>query len=267
MAFWGDEFIFDGVPCSQFGLMVYHFGSNQQDDVSFQNGSIVEDRIPSRYDALTYGLVQNQPLEYTLVFGANMESIDSRSCLDRYEVEAIASWLTGHKSRKWLTIVQADMETFRYKCLISDLKLITDGDYPWAFSCTVSCDSPFAYTFEEKYEYRVNGSKQLRFWNRSSYNGFYRPTLEIELHSGSDVSIQNDTDDGRLFEFKGLPNAGTLIITVDNKNQIIRNNMDLNLYPYFNMHFLRLYRGDNYLNITGDVTVRFICEFPTNIGG
>lgn len=32
MAFWGDEFIFDGIPCSQFGLMVYHFGSNGQED-------------------------------------------------------------------------------------------------------------------------------------------------------------------------------------------------------------------------------------------
>ena len=73
-----------------------------------------------------------------------MESIDARQSLDRYEVEAIATWLTGHNTRKWLTIVQADMETFRYKCFISELRLITDGDYPWAFSCKVSCDSPFA---------------------------------------------------------------------------------------------------------------------------
>ena len=31
MAFWGTEFIFDDIPCSEFGLMVYHFGSNGQD--------------------------------------------------------------------------------------------------------------------------------------------------------------------------------------------------------------------------------------------
>lgn len=45
MAFWGTEFIFDDIPCSEFGLMVYHFGSNGQDDVSFKNGEIIEDRI------------------------------------------------------------------------------------------------------------------------------------------------------------------------------------------------------------------------------
>ena len=124
MAFWGTEFIFDDIPCSEFGLMVYHFGSNGQDDVSFKNGEIIEDRIPGRYDALTYGLVQNQSLEYTLVFGANMESLDANANLDRFEVEAIAAWLTGHSTRNWLVIVQDDMEPLRYKCTSSELKLI-----------------------------------------------------------------------------------------------------------------------------------------------
>ncbi len=267
MAFWGDEFIFDGVPCSQFGLMVYHFGSNGQEDVNFQNGTIIEDRLPARYDALTYGIEQNQPLEYTLVFGANMESMDSRDSIDRYEVEAITAWLTGHQTRKWLTIVQPDMDAFRYKCMISELRLITDGDYPWAFSCKVSCDSPFAYTFQEEYVYRVNGSKDIQFMNRSSYNGFYRPVVEITVHSGQDISIQNTSDHNRLFQFTGLPDSGSLVITVDNKNQTIESSADVNLYPYFNMHFLRLRKGDNNLKITGDVTVKFICEFPVNVGG
>lgn len=267
MAFWGNEFIFDDIPCSDFGLMVYHFGSNGQEDVAFQNGDIVEDRIAGRYDALTYGLVQNQSLEYTLVFGANLASLDANSSIDRYEVEAIAAWLTGHSSRKWLTIVQDDMESFRYKCFISELRLITYGDMPWAFSCKVSCDSPFAYTFPEKRIYTVDGSKQIRFFNRSSYNGFYRPNLEIAIRSGDSLTIQNASDKNRTFQFAELPGGGSLIIFVDNKNQVITNNMDLNLYPYFNMKFLRLIKGDNILNITGNAEIKFICEFPVNIGG
>lgn len=267
MAFWGTEFIFDGVPCSEFGLMVYHFGSNGQEDVSFQNGEIVEDRIPGRYDALTYGLVQNQSLEYTLVFGANMESIDANENIDRYEVETIAAWLTGYNSRKWLTIIQDDMESFRYKCFISELRLITYGDMPWAFSCRVSCDSPFAYSLPEEYSYTVNGEEQFILFNRSSFNGFYRPKLEIATHGGNSVSIQNLSDGNRTFQFTSLPGSNSLEIYVDNKNQVITNNMDLNLYPYFNMKFMRLVHGDNILKISGNATVKFICEFPVNIGG
>lgn len=267
MAFWGNEFIFDGVPCSEFGLMVYHFGANGQEDVNFQNGEIVEDRIPSRYDALTYGLVQNQSLEYTLIFGANMESVDANSSLDRYDVEAIAAWLTGHQVRKWLIISQSDMEPFRYKCMISELRLITYGDMPWAFSCKVSCDSPFAYTLPEEYVYTVSGELQVRLFNRSSYNGFYRPKMEIAMYGGSSIAIQNLSDNNRTFELKDLPGGRSLVIYVDNKNQIITNSMDLNLYPCFNMKFMRLVRGDNILKITGRAEVKFVCEFPVNIGG
>lgn len=267
MAFWGNEFIFDGIPCSEFGLMVYHFGSNGQDDVNFQNGDIIEDRIPSRYDALTYGLVQNQSLEYTLVFGANMESLDKNSSLDRYDVEAIAAWLTGHSVRKWLVISQTDMESFRYKCMISELRLITYGDMPWAFSCKVSCDSPFAYTMPEEFTYSVNGESQVRLFNRSSYNGFYRPKMEIAVYNDRTLSIQNLSDGNRLFQFSELPGGNSLIIYMDNKNQVITNNMDLNLYPYFNMKFMRLVRGDNILKLTGRAEIKFICEFPVNIGG
>lgn len=267
MAFWGNEFIFDGIPCSEFGLMVYHFGSNGQSDVSFKNGEIIEDRIPGRYDALTYGLVQNQSLEYTLVFGANMDAIDANTSIDRYEIETIAAWLTGHNKRKWLAIIQDDMESFRYKCFISELQLITYGDMPWAFSCKVSCDSPFAYSVPEEYPFTVDGEEQFRLFNRSSYNGFYRPKIEISMNSGDSISIQNLSDRNRTFKFTGLPGGKSLVIYVDNKNQVITNNMDLNLYPYFNMKFMRLVRGDNILKISGNATVKFICEFPVNIGG
>lgn len=267
MAFWGSEFIFDGVPCSEMGLMVYQFGSNTQEDVNFKNGEVIEDRIPGRYDALTYGLVQNQALEYTLVFGANMDSIDANRSIDRYEIEAIATWLTGHNTRKWLTIVQDDMESFRYKCFISELKLITYGDMPWAFSCRVSCDSPFAYSLPEEYVYRVIGEKDITLFNKSSFHGFYRPKMEIAMQGGSSILIQNLSDGDRLFRFTSLPAGSSLVINIDNKNQVITNNMDLNLYPNFNMKFMRLVRGDNVLKLIGNATVKFICEFPVNIGG
>ncbi len=267
MAFYGSEFIFDGVPSSEYGLMIYSFGSEGQEDVSFQNGEIIEDRIPGRYDALTYGLVQNQALEYTLVFGANMESIDAVRHIDRYEVETIAAWLTGHNQRKWLTIVQDDMEYYRYKCFISELKLITDGNMPWAFSCKVTCDSPFAYSLPEEYAYTVsNETASFILFNRSKFSGYYRPNMMITTSGGGTISIVNQSDNNRTFKFTSLPGSEKEIY-IDNKNQIISGSTGLNLYPYFNMKFMRLVHGDNKLSITGNATVKFICEFPVNIGG
>lgn len=271
MAFYGCEFSFDGIPCSEYGLMVYTFGSTGQSDVSFETGDVAEDRLSSRYDALMYGLNQNQSLSYTLVFGPNIESLDANQPLDRYEVEAIAAWLVGHQQRKWLTIVQPDMEAFRYKCLISGLKLVTYGDMPWAFSCTVSCDSPFAYTFPDVFSYSMNGSSRgidVNLFNRSSYNGYYAPVIEIEP-TGTSVSIVNHSDGDREFKLEGLPTGESFLISVDNKNQVITSShsIDKNMYSKFNMNFFRLVRGDNMLTIKGSGKIRFVCEFPVNIGG
>ena len=266
MAFYGCNFIFEDVCCAEYGLMIYDFDSHGQEDVSFKNGSVVEDRPASRYDALMYGINPNEALEYTLVFGANEKSIDSNAHIERYEVEAVAAWLMGHSTRKWLTIVQDDMEAVRYLCNISDLKLITYGDMPWVFSCRVTCDSPYAYMMPDEYEYDVEGEKTVNFQNRSSHNGYYRPDMKI-VCDGGDVSVTNESDGNRVFEFKGLPANTGLEIYIDNKNQIITNSLGINLYPYFNMKFFRLIRGENILKIKGDCRVSFICEFPVNIGG
>ena len=267
MAFYGCEFVFDNLPCTEHGLMVYHFGSVGQSDVSFQVGDAAEDRVANRYDALMYGLTQNKSLEYTLVFGANPDAMDANISLDRFEVEAIAAWLTGHDRRKWLAIVQEDMETFRYRCLISELKLITYGNMPWAFSCKVSCDSPFAYTFPEERIHTVSGERTANLFNRSSFNGFYKPDIEISLRGTADFTITNLSDKNRVFAFEALPTAEPLTIFIDNKNQVITNNLDLNLYPYFNFNFFRMIRGDNLIKMQGHGTVKFVCAFPVSIGG
>lgn len=269
MAFYGCEFSFDGIPCSEYGLMVYTFGSSGQTDVAFQTGDVAEERVAGRYDALMYGLNQNQSLEYTLVFGPNIDSVDADQPLDRYEVEAIAAWLTGHQTRKWLTIVQDDMSAFRYKCLISGLTLITYGDMPWAFSCKVSCDSPFAYTYPSIYSYTMSGASagiSVNLFNRSSYNGYYKPIIEIEPTT-SEIEIINHSDGDRSFKFSGLPTGEPFLISVDNKNQVITNSLDLNLYNMFGMQFFRMVRGDNLLTIKGGGEIRFLCEFPVSIGG
>lgn len=268
MAFFGYEFVFDGLPCSEYGLMVYDFGSNTQGDSSFKPGEIQEDRIAGRYDSLMYGLTQNQPLEYTLVFGANMESVDAARNLDRFEVEAIAAWLIGHDTWKWLEISQSDMETFRYRCIITDLKMITYGNMPWAFSCNVTCDSPFAYTFPEVKTVDVSGETDFVLYNRSTYNGFYRPQIVIETSAGGDISIVNTSDNDREFKFTGLQTGTPLSISIDNQNQVITNNLSMNLYDSFNKKFFRMVRGQNVLKINAtSATIKFVCEFPVNIGG
>lgn len=91
--------------------------------------------------------------------------------------------------------------------------------------------------------------------------------MEIIRGGSGDIEIVNTSDNNRSFKLTNVP-SGISRIYVDNQKGIIKDTVNgVNLYPYFNFNFLRLVRGDNYLNITGNGTVSIICEYPINVGG
>lgn len=267
MAFYGCSFIFDGIPCEEYGLMIYRFDSQKQDDAEFTStGSIQTDHIPRRNRSFLYGTEMISPLRFTLVFGGTR--FDTREYLDRWEIDAISSWLTGHDTYKWLEICQTDLELVRYRCVITKLKLLTDETYPWAFSCEVTCDSPFSYEYPERLTYSVTDSLDVRMSNRSSCSKFYYPKMEIALSGGTGVKIINHSDRDRVCEFAELPSGNEMTLYMDNENQVLSCSLDaINPYEHFNFKFFRMVRGDNLLTIEGTAMISFICEFPVNTGG
>lgn len=269
MSFYGDRFIFDGIPCEEFGLILYDVGSSKQDATGFASDSeFSEDRIARRYDPLFYGVSQNGQLSFSLVFGLNPQMINENVSFDRWDFEKIASWLTGRDGYKWLEIGDDAECYYRYRCRISNLKVVQAGIYPQVFTCTVTCDSPFAYLPTQTYEYQYDGESKLIFHNRSTYNGFYYPKLEIELKGSKAFAIINSSDNNRKFEFNNIPTAyASATVLVDNQNQVITSSNGDNLYPCFNKRYFRLVRGDNDLLVSGTGVLRIICDFPVNVGG
>lgn len=267
MAFWGHKFIFDGIPCETFDLMMYDIGGTEQGEGRFANTvTIIEEGVGNRWRPLFYGVKYENKQELEIVFGVNVERIDRQQYLDRYEIEAISSWLCGRENYCWLEIEQADMEYVRYRCMVTGLEQISYGNIPWAFRATITCDSPFAYMYPQEFRYDVDGSVDILFFNESSINGLYLPEMEISISSGDSFSIENLTDDGRIVQFSGLP-ADITTIHVDNENGVLSTPSGSNVYPYFNFKFLRLKRGYNTLRITGNGSLLIRCEFPVSTGG
>lgn len=265
MAFYGCEFSFDGIPCFEYGLMVYDFGSTSENGKFTSSVKISEDRTAWRHTPLHYGATQNTPLTFSFTFGADTDSMDKKQHLDRWEMEVIASWLTGHDEYKYLEITQPDMEAVRYKCIISNLEYTTYGNLPWAFKCEVTCDSPFAYLYPEKNTFSVADSLTTQVNCRASCKNYY-PNLTINITKGTSFSIINHSDGDREFSFTNIP-AVPITIYVDNENEVITNSRDLNLYDCFNFEFFRMVNGYNNLEITGNAIIEMNCEFPINVGG
>lgn len=263
MSFYGSSFSFDGISCEEYGLMLYDFNNTGMKASEFTTGmDVIEDRLPQRARSLFYGTGYKDPLEFTLVFGV----ADSSEPIDRQEMEVLASWLTEHDDYKWLTIDQEDMVGIRYRCIMTDLKMLEFAGDKWALSCEVHCDSPFAYTMPEKFSYTVNGTADVVLHSRSSSNRPYYPPTTIALNGSGDFSVVNHSDGNYETKFTGVPQTSD-IIDIDSENGIITTSHGLNVYPNFNFKFPRLVRGDNHLTITGKGTIVFVCEFPVNVGG
>lgn len=269
MAFSGSEFIFNGVHCFQHDLMLYDIGAyKQKEDISFSSaGKLITDNIFREPSTLLYGAQSNEPLTFDLVFSATPARMEANIPFDRFEIESISSWLTGHDTWKWLKIIQPDLLDVQFRCLITELKTATYGKNPWAFSCTVTCDSPYVYRSEEVFDYVCTGAQtDILFRNRSSYNGLYYPKLELTLNGATNIEIINQSNKNSNFKFTNLP-ASVHTIMVDNKSKVITNSADLNIYSCFNFGYLGLVRGENKLKVLGNCALKLTCNFLVNVGG
>lgn len=256
------EFTFDGESSYQYGLMIYDFDGTGQSAVSFGNkASITETRTINRIQPIHLGVNYHEdPLEFTLVFG-------SQEPIDRYEMENIALWLTGHQNYKWLSIDQCDLDNVQFRCLITDLQPLHHGWLPTAFEATVRCDCPYAYGYPFEETYTIDGTTTVLFRNDSSVREYIKPDLYFVPQSGTtEFSIVNLSDANRTFQITGIPSGAK--VSVSNLNGIIQDETDgYNLYGGFNNTFFRLVHGDNELEITGSGALTISGRLLYNVAG
>ena len=257
------EFSFAGESSLMYGLMLYDFDGKGQSDVAFGNkASIVETRTNNRIQPIHFGVnYHKSPLQFKLVFGAER-------ALDRYEMENISFWLTGHQDYQWLSIDQPDMELFQFRCLITELTTLSHGWLPVAFEATVLCDCPYAYGFEFYKQYQVNGTMDILFHNESSVREYIKPFIYYNPTGSNKLSIVNHNDNDREFLIEDIPTSSGTHIVIDNKNGIIQETTyGYNLYDGFNLNFFRLVHGDNNLTVTGKGTLIISGRFLYNVAG
>lgn len=253
------EFTFAGQPSELYGLHVCDIGSRKHGDNPFGNtASIVNTRLPRRVTPLHYGVRYNDsPLTFSLIFASERR-------LDRWEMQAVAQWLTGYQDYQWLTISQPDLEDVRFRCLVKTLTPVSVGWYPVAFEAQIECDCPYGYSYPVEREYTAKGTLQALLQIPSSAHEHFLPMLEIEMIGKSDLKIENAAN-GRVTQFTGLPSD--VKFTMDNENQILTAEAgEYNLYDFFNFVFFALEPGDNDLTITGNCKIRLSGMYFVNVG-
>lgn len=255
------EFIFADIPSSMYGLMVYDIDGKSQSDVPFGNvAKILETRLQGRVRPLHHGVDYNEkPLSFPLVFGSDHE-------LDRWQMQEIAHWLTGHQQYQWLSIEQPDLQHVQFRCLITQLTPISVGWMPVAFEAEVTCDCPYAYGYEFNQTYSFSDGEIIHIFNEGTAREYCKPKMLIAPTSGcSEITISNASDNGRTFSITSLP--ATSVVYVDNDNCIMEEQISgYDLYDGFNDTFFRLVPGDNVLTMGGSGKITFTGRYYYNTG-
>ena len=258
-------FSFDHIDCRAFGLRLLTFdpmaGATEQSSTTFD---VLEDRSLRKRTPFHYGIDQTDPLSFEMTFG----SIEP---IRRDKVAEITAWLTGHQQYKWLEIHRDDLEHVRYKVIIPRLELtVLNGDV-YGFRASVQCDGYLAYGYPKTFTATVNGTKDVRIINPSSYNGFIKPYTEVLLKSGStSFSVVNKSDSNREFCIK-LPRALGIDVTfkIDNESFVVECSAAqiTNVYECIKeFKEFRFVRGINDLELRGNGNRKQVCEFLYQVG-
>jgi hypothetical protein len=264
MSFYASEFIYNGVPSSNFGLTISD--TNVSDELSLPgaNVSIISQEIYRKPKVYLFGVKQTPVLTIPI-------SIFKYPEITAEEASVVSKWLFGQMDYKKLQIVQPDMQNIYYNCILTDPQIIKIGNIIRGFRATITCDSPYAWEFPKKirYNYPFNNyyiETVAKINNSSDSPDYIYPKMNIAINIfGGSVKLINHTDNNRIFEITNLEQGE--VLDIDNNMQTLKSSFYINhLKDLYNYNWFRYVPGLNYVTISGNIEyVEFINEFPRKV--
>lgn len=226
MAFYADDFIFDGIPSEEYGLII-----TSQDGESSTNASghveLITEEIYRRHTPYFYGVRTSNVLKIPVSIRTTETEITAE------DAAFIQRWLFGQLNYKELRIVQPDMDGMYYKCFFVDPAIIRVGNIIRGFEADILCDSPFAYQEEETVTIQTPSTSTLTLVNKSDDNYYTYPIVTIEVESDPQdtynyAKITNTSDNNRVFQL------GSTTSQLNSSEYVVINNDLQSIVSYTN---------------------------------
>jgi phage-related protein len=227
------------------------------------DGMITENFLPSREVNQQYikgkkkGYFQGMkrsPFSFVL-------NITSKEAWTRQKIDDIARWLDVEYYKEFYFIEEPNR---RFFCMpMGEIEFTHNGINYGYITVEMTCNSPFAFSPKYQtgdYDYSNNtlSGLTLDFTNSGHFDLY--PILRITKVGDGDISIVNETDDGRIFEIRNLFD-GEEIFVDNQKKEIVSDITGVYRYDDHNGNWLKLIEGDNTLRTYGDCIISFEYRF------
>lgn len=249
MNFYAKNFVFDGVPSQRYGLILCNIDKSNASESGGGSIKLHTDKTLKMSNNYLLGVEQDEVLTFKVVMA-------SLAPLNRIDVGTIQTWLFANSTYKKLQIIQPDMSTVYYNCILNNPRVISYGSYPYAFECDVICDRPWALDYGHTYNYNIATTPYEFYHNNTSQDGqILLPKIEFTTNSdNATVTIINITNNNYTTEFTKLSNGET--ICIDNELKIVSSSLGegIKRLSNFNLHWFELVPNANKIKVIGNVS-------------
>lgn len=259
------DFIFDGLPSSEYGLQILSLGTAPDTETLIPNKEYIKVKAPNDTRYRILNVSEDEPLTFKLqLFSTECTTEDEFLASDRIKV--ITDWMFNQTDYKKLQIISSEISHLYFNCILKDATKLMVAQNVFGIECTVECDSAGAWEFEKtnKYDFTLNGVGTIFFNNISSDIKGLRPILTIEMFEDANFNMTSLTT-GQQITINNLNT--TEKITMDCDNQIISSNLDRYLFDDFNGEFLCMKKGLNSISVSGNCKITMIYQNQVKVGG
>ena len=278
---YGNYFYYNGQTSEDYDLMIG--GYNLDSDVPLGMSREILRGTMNRYRIVPnhMGTAYQEPLVFTISMVKNQCSSSDEYIFTEDEVDAIVSWLTEPQYPTLFHMYDDEPDVYKkydYFGLFSDVQTITNNEEVIGFTMTFTTNAPYAWGPEKVYHYSSDstGFTTLPITvETSERNSPIWPVITITPNINADtvgtrvpIIIRNSADNNRQMEFA----LTKLRHTIDCQKAMISgpNGLvhfdDLGITDVGEIYWLRLYNGNNNLEISGEAEITIKFREPRKVG-
>lgn len=244
MGFKGMKFVFNGIPCERYDLMIATIGNSKDSSACGTISEIIKDKTNRQNEYSAYGVSHSDPLKIDITFF-------SKEFIDRQKFGAIQKWLEVPYYAK-LQVIQDDLQDSYYNCIFTRIEAEYFGSNIIGITATAECNAAWSYS-DTKVVLLNNliDKNKITFFNPTDDYSYVYPIITIKTETNGNIIIKNTSDKNRTLEIKDLRANDEFII--DNDLQIIKTVNGLEVFPKCNHQWLRLVPGQNIWKVEGSL--------------
>ena len=252
-----DNFNFNGKNMSSFGFITATFDSDET--TSVKDIALAKTLNTERIGTNPVNYLYNVSYGDPLVFSATLLKERGEE-LTMTEFRQVVKWLTVDDYKR-LVIDNKKCKDCYFMCVVSNIQVYDNGEFPIGVCCEFTCDAPYGWT---DWLFTPTANPVSIDIDTDDVLNPIKPKFHLKIEAAGDVTLSNETT-GETMVLKDLLEQEDCV--VDCERCILTSSItNRNLYKSFNRKWISFVDGVNKFSFSGVPTITISARIPREVG-